>query len=766
MGDPLQTAFQHLAQRAMAPESLEPYPFQQAVAEALLAGKRVVLRAPHGSGKESAALLPWVASRLYFYDFPPKLIYTLPGGTLFHDTQRRLHDVAQELPETQISVQTEGDSYDPFFLADAVVTSTDQLLGIAVHRPQGLHPSLCNVNAGVLLGSYLIFNEFPALHAREPLLAWLGLLRKYYPTTRCLWTTGVLPRAVAQHIAQLLGAEYLEANDACSGGGRVWSTSGHLNPEGIMRRHRERTLVICNTVRGAQTLYRALSHHIDQQQSATELLLLHQYQFTHDRLPVEERITSLLRPGSQANVIVITTSGCEVGTDISADLLISDPAPADQLLQRAAHCARGNGEEGQMLVAHVSGVTADLPHTVLSADGLLHLLADGAVHSSTEELAAMDMLWEEGASEDTHRLPTAEECDTRALQAIAHGLGDHLFSRVSVALHRVPEMVQDPFELARFSLALSSLKRGWQQWQAHGNPGEWYALAPQWPTDGQHAPNWSLVTDPQEFRTDAQIIILNAEAVSYDPVIGLELVEGTAYQSERLPAQHTIWSPFDQHVESYAEHAMRALTAFEQHVRWYRYVLRHLGAHWKIPAVTLEEWIRLCVLWHDAGKLTADWQRAAYRWQEEVMRRRVDSTVLARVDYQSRRDGRYPCPAHAQATGQVLSGALTTLLGDNPAVLQGIVMALGHHHGVSQAAEVDLTPHPEAWVTLLGLAEDVIDVRMLRRIDHTGWTMRASRHHSEVGITLSQDPNTLMSYSLLTRAIRLSDREMALATTF
>lgn len=768
MSESLAATFRQLTTPALPPGAGEPFPHQLAVADALLGGRRVVLRAPVASGKTLAAWFPWLAARAQRYDFPPSLLHALPGGVCYHDMATRLRAVTAPLG-LSVGVQTESDAYDPFLLSDAIVTSADYLLGIALHRPIGLHPGLSNINAGALLGAYLVFDEFPALISRDALVLWLGLLRQYYPATPCLFSTSVWPRALASRMAELLGAELIDAGDTHIGGRRIWSQERALNAETILRRHRGRTIVVCNTVRGAQTLYRAMRR----AQTAgagrpCELLLLHQYQFATDRRPIEARVAELFgRDAGDTSAVLVTTSCIKSGPDLTAETLITDPAPPDALLRRAGHCARVPGSEGRVIVAAVTEQTPGDAYPAPPWPLLLAHLTDDTLKTSGQELAALDAVWDEARPEhlpDTLRdLPTDAEADAapRRVMAGVDPFPRHLFTRVGTCLHRVPETVHDPFELERFSLAASSLERGHTQWQASGCPGEWFALAPRWPHATAQAPSWSLVREGHEFRAAARLIVLNAEAVSYDPVIGLELCAGTAYQSRRLPEQHTTWSPFDQHVQRYDEHAARTLAAYEQLAPWYRYVLRRLGVRWQIPLVQLEQWARLCILWHDAGKLTAEWQRAARRWQAETMRRALPEGLYARVDYQPRRDGRYPCPGHACTSARALARPLAMLLSPHDAVHAGTIAALAHHHGLGPAETTDLTPHPDAWALLLEVAAPVVDTRELRRLDRVGWTQQ-TRGLPEVPTTPPDDPDAWMAYSLLARAIRLADREVAL----
>ena len=677
MSDTLHSAFRRLTASLGPQGSHEPHAYQLAIAEALLSGKRVVTRVPVTGGKSLAAWFPWLLSRQQSYDFPRQLVHILPGGSFVGNLQQRLQAFSRGVGDLHIAVQTTGDAFDPFFLADATITSADHLLSIALHRASGLHPVLSNIDAGMMHSACLFFDEFPALASRDMLVLWLGLLRQYYPVTPCLFGSGALPRPVMARIAEALDAVFVDAGTMAPGGRRRWTRGNPMSAEAIIRQHHGRTIVVCNTVRGAQTLYRALQRALAQVRQPIRLLLLHQYQFYRDRLPVEEEVGRFFGHGEGGNAILVTTSGVEIGPSCTADLLITDPAPPDALLRRAGRCARFPGEEGQVIVAPVTEQIPGECYPSPPPDLLVGLLADGTRKSPADELAAFDAIWEAAPAdhqpEILRRLPTDAEIDLapREVMGGREQFPRRLFSRVGACLHRMPETVRDPFELERFSLATSSLERGWRQWQASGCQGEWFALIPHWPAFGQQVPNWSPIERPEEFRADARLIVLNAEAVSYDPVIGLELAPGTSYQSERLALQHTDWSPFDQHTQHFAEHAQRTRDAFVQLSADFRYALRHAGMRWRIPLVELERWMQLCMLWHDAGKLTADWQLAAFRWQEEVARRPFHNQVVGRVDYQYGRDGKFPCPEHAVATGRALSRAFSVLLGAASPLYQG-----------------------------------------------------------------------------------------------
>jgi len=119
--------------------------------------------------------------------------------------------------------------------------------------------------------------------------------------------------------------------------------------------------IICNTVRAAQNLYEELKPHFPGNASDgyPELELLHARYVYMDRLAREQRVllrfgkpggTATLSNGQTVNVrrpdraIIISTQIIEQSLDLDADLMISELAPMDLLLQRAGRLHRHQRE--------------------------------------------------------------------------------------------------------------------------------------------------------------------------------------------------------------------------------------------------------------------------------------------------------------------------------------------------------------------------------------------------------------------------------------
>lgn len=96
---------------------------------------------------------------------------------------------------------------------------------------------------------------------------------------------------------------------------------------------------ICNTVNRAQTLYQQLSNHFSEE----EIILLHSRFAATERRRIEKDLVHKLGPRSKSRpkkLIVVATQVIEQSLDIDFDLLYTDLAPMDLLIQRAGRLHR------------------------------------------------------------------------------------------------------------------------------------------------------------------------------------------------------------------------------------------------------------------------------------------------------------------------------------------------------------------------------------------------------------------------------------------
>lgn len=355
--------------------SEQPYPFQERVARKLLAGSNVILQAPTGAGKTRAALLPWMhALHQAQYGgradaFPWRCIYSVPMRVLaqqFVDKYREAiaaFSLEHGRRDVRAVIQT-GEQPDDPRLENALIFATlDQTLSSALGIPYSLAPKMANLNAGAVMSSYLVWDEFHLFGRRQALPTTLHLMSMKMlggVTPFCLMTA-TFSRTMLGALAEWLGAEIVQVEEAeleaiPSQRGkqrRLLVTGEELSAQGVLERFDRRALTICNTVDRAQQLYRDLQSATEGQ--GIEVKLLHSRFYQEDRRATTGWVQENFAEGWQeksglARAILVATQVVEVGMDITCQTLHSELAPANTLIQRAGRCARFVGESGEVIV--------------------------------------------------------------------------------------------------------------------------------------------------------------------------------------------------------------------------------------------------------------------------------------------------------------------------------------------------------------------------------------------------------------------------------
>jgi CRISPR-associated endonuclease/helicase Cas3 len=98
-----------------------------------------------------------------------------------------------------------------------------------------------------------------------------------------------------------------------------------------------------------------------------------------DRRELDRRVMGVIGPGgSRTPVAIVSTQTCEQSLDIDADLLVSDPAPADVLLQRRGRLGRHRDGVFPMIVLDTGDIDAFYPTALRLAKGKPGRLPAGA----------------------------------------------------------------------------------------------------------------------------------------------------------------------------------------------------------------------------------------------------------------------------------------------------------------------------------------------------------------------------------------------------
>lgn len=346
----------------------KPYSYQLKVAKLLLAGKNVILSVPTGAGKTWAATLPFLYAKEKELDtFPQKMIYSLPLRTLansiYGDINSGLEKIAKQ--NNSVSIHTGEYKNDEHFECDIVFSTIDQTLSNFLCFPLSLSKRQANINAGALIGSYLVFDEFHLLDPKLSMATTLGVLKTLGSLCRFCLMTATLSKDYIGVLKDTLNAEVVIIDDFPEDvktikslkipAGKAHKKSIQvcnetINAKSIIEKHKKKTIVICNRVEKAQKLYNEIMNSDLQGVEKQNIICLHSRFFDDDRKNKEEKLKQLFGKNNDESAILISTQVIEAGMDISCDTMHVEVSPINSFLQRAGRCARWEGQFGEIYV--------------------------------------------------------------------------------------------------------------------------------------------------------------------------------------------------------------------------------------------------------------------------------------------------------------------------------------------------------------------------------------------------------------------------------
>ena len=676
-------------------------PFQQKVFDLVMQGKNIILQAPTGAGKTRAALAPFVQNLADNGDaLPHSCIYATPLRVLstqfystYHKRIARLDEAEgtdfgrqyTQLEREPVSIQTGEQPSDTQFESLLTFCTIDQLLASLLAIPYGVGRSRANLNVGAMLGSYLVLDEFhlyPLLKesgesvygARTTMLAMLAQLKSL---TRFILMTATFSRVLLEELATLLDAEFVVVEDEnelrtlAEGRQRFFEVAGTaMSTDAIWGRHKECSMVICNTVLRAQQVYWDLKQQTNERE--TEVLLLHSRLTQQDR---KERSDYIMKQFGKApstwpdeqrygwqqgeylgkNLIVVATQVVEVGLDISVQTLHTEIAPANSIIQRAGRCARFAQQQGTVIVYDLPLNNEGKPSTTLPYNQQLCDATFSALRGLdserpvgfTEEQQLINTVH---TPEDTELLARFKKRKSAIVDEVFKSLNDSSsgvistlirdVSQVQILIHDDPKTAiqTEPWLWQSFSMHPGSLAGHMQYLQEHKGDADWVckqAIAVPATGDDEEADNhqktkfkWEEIpyggnhqSMEQSLRQTVMIVLPNTLA-TYHKDLGFLLlderlaVSWTPYQSTRLDKEKNKYKPKPIEQRDYKGHIGGLIKAYNAGIaREMRYIVARLETALGLPHGTIDHAIRLAIACHDLGKLSVQWQQWAWEWQ-------------------------------------------------------------------------------------------------------------------------------------------------------
>jgi CRISPR-associated endonuclease/helicase Cas3 len=348
------------------------YPFQKEVFENLNNQRYpLLIKAPTGSGKTEAIMASFLAQFLEnrFY-IAPRLIYVLPMRVLVNSTAQRIKKYVEKIsPLISVKIQ-HGDVPDaPFFIADVVITTLDQFVyGFARASQQVGHH--IDMPAGAIASSLVVFDEAHMYRDEFTFSIMRAIMEILYESKiPFVVMTATMPESLEKSLFEnidikdkkIVGDDVVKSNLQIEICDKPLYANNEVNiDDELLRKIKgKKTLIILNQVERAQKVYEEIKKEIKKRLGLSEkqIVLLHSRFTKKDRERHENIALSLIPHKEKGEIkipkeagIVVSTQVLEAGIDFSAELLLTEIAPADCLVQRAGRCARYEGEEGEMII--------------------------------------------------------------------------------------------------------------------------------------------------------------------------------------------------------------------------------------------------------------------------------------------------------------------------------------------------------------------------------------------------------------------------------
>lgn len=678
---------------------IQLYPYQELVAKHILSGKNVILQAPTGTGKTIATLLPFLHARRHLNSdsFPRKCIYSVPMRVLanqFHEEYTKIIRRYGWQDSLRVERHTGDQPDDPKMEGDLTFTTIDQTLSNFLNIPYSLGRRSANLNAGAVLASYLVFDEFHLYDPDVMLPTTLEMLRMLRSSTPFVVMTATFSSQMLTQLAEYLNAIVVPGNEEdrqkmmridsqIGKTRRFFAVDDDLTSDAVLSSEAtgRRVICICNTVARAQSLYLSLKERLDDMNdSETQICLLHSSFYKNDRRNKERWIAEQFGLGQDEydgpKLILIATQVIEVGLDATCDVIHTELAPAASILQRAGRCARRAGEKGEVYIYLPRNDEGEPDYTPYSLRNQPCRTARGrelcertwqALKLEKFSGQHMDFEREQALIDEAHTAIDQEIFDElegtqslrleEMLQTMRdqdRGAGPELIRNASsryIFVHTDPnndeQLRRNPWHYDGFTrspgmvaAAFNSLEKivdGETPWimQSAYPASDRVKRDEEAPSRHSAEYRWVSVGDCAE-AAKSLVLAIHPSVAQYSSELGFRFATtGLSADQHIAPVRPKKGEPtsFNYRRETFSEHVMGLLRAYQNAQDEIAFVARRLEERMRFPHGTLDRMLRILFVCHDLGKLSSDWQQWAHEWQRQVGMFYGDADMSVPSDY-------------------------------------------------------------------------------------------------------------------------------------
>jgi CRISPR-associated endonuclease/helicase Cas3 len=616
------------------------------------------------------------------------------------------------LPENPVvTIQTGERPEDSKLEGDLIFTTIDQTLSNFLCIPYALSNRQANLNAGAIVSSYLVFDEFHLYDPRavETTLLMLKMLKGVTPF---LLMTATFSAKMLGELEKELGAVVIPQNDeqrqqmqalkSQQKTRRYHTVEALLTADKVLAYHPKtdsdfgRSIAICNTVDRAWHLFDGLRQHPDKP-AEVKVVLLHSRFYKNDRNIKENWLRNEFGQNKEQyqarSAIFVATQVVEVGLDITCDVLHTELAPANAVLQRAGRCARYEKESGDVYIyrlpvkedeegevkvqyapyhQHGQAEICELTWQAFAQEGrqnqVLTFIEEQTILSETHGAADERQIQELRDNRFIH-----EDMMAEAMGYQERGLIRELIREVNncnVIVHpnpnddmdeKEPDRIKNPWIWESFSLFRGSVYKAYKELQLLATlvgHNEWVMMRLYQQEDPEQTGQdkiwykWKEVKEQNEL-DGALVVAVHPHLASYDQENGLRLavnygqtwmVEPRPYTPKRNDDRYQYWR------ETYQEHIAGLYKAYTQPMFQHNfkrervtrqplngdmaYTFARAERQLNLPVGMLDRVVRFIIAGHDLGKLGQDWQLWVHDWQtlDGVDNPAPDEMMLAHTD--------------------------------------------------------------------------------------------------------------------------------------